>query len=25
HGSIEIRPIWEFAAEASAEAVASAH
>ncbi|MGZ8527946.1 MAG: YciI family protein [Candidatus Limnocylindrales bacterium] len=25
HGSIEIRPIWEFAAEPSAEAVASAH
>ncbi len=24
HGSIEIRPIWEFAAEPSAEAVASA-
>jgi hypothetical protein len=25
HGSIEIRPIWEFAAEPTAEAVASAH
>ncbi len=25
HGAIEIRPIWEFAAEPSAEAVASAH
>lgn len=25
HGSIEIRPIWEYAAEPTAEAVASAH
>lgn len=25
HGSIEIRPIWEFAGEPSAEALASAH
>ncbi len=25
HGSIEIRPIWDFAAEPTAEAVASAH
>jgi hypothetical protein len=25
HGSIEIRPIWEFAASATTEAVASAH